>query len=181
MRIQLSTYVTSETRSRISQDGSGVVVVAAAAEHPAVEPEAGEERGNHREEARDRHHSHVPVRDVRQLVSEDALDLARPEPIPEAAVTATTDFSGSDRSRRRSNVGGDDSDPRHRQVAHGREPLDHRVELGRLLARHDLCADAASAILSDVKNWRKASPPMITMIAKYDRLKSWSRTTKKTT
>ena len=43
-----------------------------------------EQPGEHREEPGERHDQHVAVRDVRELVREHALDLARLEPAPEA-------------------------------------------------------------------------------------------------
>src|SRR4051794_18553666 len=62
----------------------GVVVpVTAAAEHPRIEAEPREQARDHGEEARDGHDQHVAVRDVRELVSDDSLDLLRLETLPQ--------------------------------------------------------------------------------------------------
>ena len=61
-----------------------VVAVAAAAEEAAVEREARDQRGEHREEAGERHRANVAVLDVRQLVREDGLDLRLLEPAHQA-------------------------------------------------------------------------------------------------
>ena len=134
-------------------DASAVVVVpvvgvaaAEAAEHPGVEAEAGDHRGEHREEARERHHEDVAVRDVRQLVREDRLDLLRLEPAPEPLRHRDRRVlrvaAGRERVR---DVARDDSDPRLRQVGHRAEPLDHRVQVGRLVGGDDLRAGRARA------------------------------------
>ena len=119
-------------------DRRPVAVAAAAAEEERV---AREQPGEHREEACDGHDQHVAVRDVRELVREHALDLARLEPLPEAARHGDGRVlrvaAGRERVR---DVGVDHGDPRLRQVGHRAEPLDHRVELRRLLLRDDLRA-----------------------------------------
>jgi hypothetical protein len=121
-----------------------VVVVApaaaeAAAHHPEVEAEAGDQRGEHREEARHRHHEHVAVGDVGELVGEHRLDLLRVEPPPEAGRHRDGGVLRVAAGRERvGDVGVDDGDPRLRQVGHGAEALDYGMELRRVLARDDL-------------------------------------------
>ena len=62
-------------------------------------------------------------------------------------------------------VARDDRDPRLRQVGHRAEPLDHRVQLGRLARGVTIFApDAASASLSDVQYCTAAIATMITSI-----------------
>ena len=83
--------------------------------------------------------SDVPVRDVRELVGEHALDLLRLEALPEAARDGHRRVLRAAAGREGvRDVGVDHRDPRLRQIGHRAEPLDHVVQLGRLLALDDL-------------------------------------------
>ena len=138
--------------------------------------------GEHREEARERHHEHVAVRDVRELVREHALDLARLEAAPEAGRDRDGRVLRAPAGRERvRDVGVDDRDPRLRQVGERAEPLDHVVELRRLVALDDLRARRGSASLSEVKYWNSAMPTTITIIGISPTLSTWNSTTANTT
>ena len=143
MRTQLIAYDDhrddddDETRS-----GTWLLLLAvAAAEHPGVQPEARHHRGDHREEARHRHHEDVAVRDVRELVGENRLELLLLEPLPQPARDRDGGVlrvaAGREGVR---DIGLNDGDPRLRQVGHRAEPFDHRVKVGRLLGGDDLRA-----------------------------------------
>ena len=73
-----------DVAATVRDSASAAVAVPAAAHHPRPQAHPHEERGEHGEEAGDRHHGDVAVGDVRELVREHALHLARLEPVPEA-------------------------------------------------------------------------------------------------
>ena len=76
---------------------------------------------------------------MRELVGEHRLDLPRLEPLQEPTRHRDDGMllvaPGGERIR---HVRVDDRDPRLRQVGQRAQPLDHRMELGRLLRRDDL-------------------------------------------
>ena len=121
-----------------------------------------EQAGDGREEARDRHHDHVLVGDVRQLVGQHALELARLEPLHEpgrdAHRRALATVPGGEGVRQ---VGLRDRDPRLGQVGQLAEPLDRLVEAGASGGSVTFARMAARAILSP-KIWASANPPAIT-------------------
>src|SRR5439155_20191506 len=124
-------------------DRNAVVVAAtaAASEHPAVDAEAGQQSGEHRQEARDGHDQYVAFGDVGELVREHAFDLLRLQPLPEA--TGDGDGRMLRAASGRKGVGDlavDDGDARLGQIAHGAETLDHVVQLWRLIALDHLRA-----------------------------------------
>ena len=55
------------------------------------------------------------------------------------------------------------------------------MQLRSLVGPTTFAPDASSAILSDVKYWRNASPPMIRTMAKIPMFRTFTITTKKTT
>jgi hypothetical protein len=85
---------------------------------PNVEPEPGEDAGEHGEEARQGHDQDVAVRDVRELVREHALDLLRLEALPETARDRHSRMLRAPAGRESiRDVGVDDRDPWLRQVS----------------------------------------------------------------
>ena len=78
---------------------------------------------------------------MRQLVREHALDLLRLEALPEPARDGDgRAFRAAARREGVRNVRVDDRDPRLGQVGHRAQPLDHVVQVGRLVALDDLRA-----------------------------------------
>ena len=125
------------TSSTISQTGSAVVVVAAPPTIPRPPNCAPRmhHAGDDRRRRGERHHHDVAVRDVRQLVGEHALELVerragRRMPV----VTQTAEWLGRAAGRERvRQVGVGDRHRRLRHVGQRAEPVDHRVQLGRLV------------------------------------------------
>ena len=117
------------------------VAAAEAAEHPGVEAEAREHRGEHREEARERHDRTsrfaMCESSCASTASTSCGSSRLPEPLRHGDGGVLRVAAGRERVR---DVGGDDGDARLRQVGHRAEPLDHRVQLGRLLGGDDLRA-----------------------------------------
>ena len=108
---------------------------------------------------------------VRKLVGEDTLDLSRLEALPEPTGDGNHGVLGA-AARREGvrHVGVDDGHARFGDPGCLSKPLDHGMQLWRLILLDDLRAEALSAILSDVKYWRSASPAMIAMTTPSDRL-----------
>ena len=81
------------------------------------------------------------MRDVRELVGEDTLDLLRLEALPQSARDRDCSvLRASARRERIRHVRVDDRDARLGQVCHRAEPLDHVVQLGSLVTLDHLRA-----------------------------------------
>ena len=102
-------------------------------------PKRVEHRGEHREEARDRHDVTSRFAMCESSCARTPSTSCGSSRCQRPGVTATAACFGL---RPVANAFGtsrvDDGDPRLRQVGHRAEPLDHRVQLGRLSARDDL-------------------------------------------
>ena len=149
---------------------------------PAYRPKRVSIAGDHREEARNRHDRDVAVADVRELVRDHALDLARLEPAPEPFVTATTACFGL---RPVANAFGTSVGMMATRgfgrsaIAQSRSTMS--CSSGACSRSTTFAPEAASAILSDVKYWRNASAADHDDQRRVQTLKSWISTTKKTT